>query len=127
MRRAITLILALTVVCLSLGAWLDLLQRSTATRYIQSFEQVRSQVKAGQMEPAAALQSELTALWQHDAKWLNCLISHHHTRAVNTALLKLSTAMEMNWPTESLQALDEVYDALGDIESSDFLALDNLL
>ena len=127
MRRALTLIVILTVLSVGPGVWLDVLQRNTARQYKRSFEEVRQAVIAGFPQQARQEQTYLHALWQRDALWLNCLISHHHTRAVNTALLKLDTALEMNWNQEALQALDELYDALGDIESSDFMSLENVL
>lgn len=36
MRRAITLIVVLTVMCLGLGLWLDLTQRHTAREYLDA-------------------------------------------------------------------------------------------
>ena len=123
MRRAVVLIITLTV--LSVG--LDLSQRNTARGYMDSFGVVREALEQGNLDMAAREQAYLHARWQHDAKWLNCLISHHHTRAVNTAMLELSTALEQRWQDEALRALDRVMDALGDVASSDFAALENIL
>ena len=69
----------------------------------------------------------LHAQWQHDAVWLNYLISHHHTRAVSTAMVELSTALERQWDTETFQALDALEDALRDVEQSDFPYWENIL
>ena len=106
MRRAVTLIVVLTALCLGLGLWLDLESR---------------------MEAAAHEQAYLHARWQYDAGWLNFLIGHHHTRAVTSAMLHLSTALEQRWQDESLRALDEAVDALSEVESSDFATLENIL
>lgn len=127
MRRALTLILVLLVLSLLPALWLDIRQRDTARSYMDGYEQVRRLLLAEDRQEAEAEAACLHALWQRDEKWLNCLISHHHTRAVNTALLKLSTAMAQSWPDECLQALDEVQDALSDIAGSDLLTLENLL
>ena len=127
MRRAIVLIVTLTVLSVGLSVWLDLSQRDTARGYMDSFGVVREALEQGNMDAAAREQAYLHACWQHDAKWLNCLISHHHTRAVNTAMLELATALEQNWQDEALRALDRVMDALGDVASSDFASLENIL
>lgn len=55
------------------------------------------------------------------------LIGHHHTRAVTSAMLHLSTALEQRWRDETLRALDEVVNALSEVESSDFATLENIL
>ena len=44
MRRAITLIVVLTVMCLGLGLWLDLTQRHTAREYLDALDVVRTEV-----------------------------------------------------------------------------------
>ena len=40
MRRAVTLIVVLTVLCLGLGLWLDLTQRHTAREYLDALDVV---------------------------------------------------------------------------------------
>ena len=45
MRRAITLIVVLTVMCLGLGLWLDLTQRHTAREYLDALDVVRREVQ----------------------------------------------------------------------------------
>lgn len=127
MRRALTLIAVLLVLSLLPALWLDIRQRDTAQSYMAAYEQVRRLLLAEKTEEAQAEAAYLHALWQKDETWLNCLISHHHTRAVNTALLKLSTAMAQSWPEECLQAIDEVQDALSDIAGSDLMSVGNLL
>lgn len=127
MRRAMTLIVVLLVLSLLPALWLDIRQRDTAQSYMAAYEQVRRLLLAEKPQEAEDEASYLHALWQRDETWLNCLISHHHTRAVNTALLKLSTAMAQGWQEECLQAIDEVQDALSDIAGSDLMSVENLL
>ena len=96
----------------------------------QAKHQPSNQHKGGQRDSQCALHHfrflllirliYLHAQWQHDAVWLNYLISHHHTRAVSTAMVELSTALERQWDTETFQALDALEDALRDVEQSDF-------
>ena len=93
MRRAVTLIVVLTVLCLGLGLWLDLTQRHTAREYLDALDVVRTEVLENRMDSAAHEQAYLHARWQYDAGWLNFLIGHHHTRAVTSAMLHLSTAL----------------------------------
>ena len=127
MRRAVTLIVVLTALCLGLGLWLDLTQRHTAREYLDALDVIRTEVLESCMEAAAHEQAYLHARWQYDAGWLNFLIGHHHTRAVTSAMLHLSTALEQRWQDESLRALDEAVDALSEVESSDFATLENIL
>lgn len=50
-----------------------------------------------------------------------------NTRAVSTAMVELSTALERQWDTETFQALDALEDALRDVEQSDFPYWENIL
>lgn len=127
MKRALTLILVLTLVSFGLGVWLDVSQRHTARTYLDGYALVRELLIKGEVEQAAWEQAYLHARWQHDETWLNCLISHHHTRAVNSAMRALATALEQRWTDESLRALDLVMDALSDIETGDSAAFENIL
>ena len=127
MRRAIVLIVTLTALSIGLGLWLDLTQSHTAREYLEALDGMREAIDAGRLEEAAQEQAYLHAQWEHDADWLNFLIGHHHTRAVTSAMLQLSTALEQRWRDESLRALDGVMDALSEVESSDFATLENIL
>ena len=123
----IAAVVVLTVMCLGLGLWLDLTQRHTAREYLDALDVVRREVLENRMDSAAHEQAYLHARWQYDAGWLNFLIGHHHTRAVTSAMLHLSTALEQRWRDETLRALDEVVNALSEVESSDFATLENIL
>lgn len=127
MRRALILIIGLTVLTFGLGICTDLHQRAAADRYIGMLHQVRSAVMERRMDDARREQAYVYALWQQDARWLNFLISHHHTRAVNTALLHMTTALEMGWKQDALVALDDAYDALIDVRDGEFATLWNIL
>lgn len=127
MRRALILIIGLTVLTFGLGIWTDLRQRDTADRYIGMLEEVRADVLAMRMNEALREQAYVYALWQQDSAWLNCLISHHHTRAVNSAMLHLGTALEMEWQQEALIALDEAYGALVEVRDGEFAKVRNIL
>jgi len=127
MKRAVILIVVLSISAIGLGLWMDLTQRSIARDYLQETEQMRRQLLYGDMEVLRNGQSHLQDRWRKDSRWLNCLIDHHHTRAVSAALLKLSTALEQGWQGEAFQALDLLRDAFTEIGESDFPRLDNVL
>lgn len=127
MRRAVILIITLTLFTFGCGLWLDHLQQQTALGYLDGLDAVRALVLQGRMDEAACEQSYLHALWQHDSKWMNCLIDHHHTRDVEGALLKLSTAFEQSWPAQALLAIDEAADALDEVARSDQPYWENIL
>ena len=118
MRRALILICTLTLFCFGTGTWMDRLQCRTAESYLSRLAEVRSLILDSQMEEAAQKQSFVHALWQHDEQWMNCLISHHHTRAVSEAMLHLATALEMRWTLEALEAVDDAWAALEEISES---------
>lgn len=115
MRRALILIISLTVFCLGCGLWLDAHQTSAARGYLRRTEEIRQQVLSGRFSQALAQQREVHALWIGDSRWLKCLISHQYIRAVDAALLRLATALEQGWREEALMALDEVFGALTDV------------
>ncbi|MDD3334023.1 MAG: DUF4363 family protein [Eubacteriales bacterium] len=127
MRRAVLLIVILTVVSVGLGLWMDFSQRDVAREYLDGAAQIRSLLLEAQWEKATYEQAYQYARWQGDAKWLNCFLSHHHTRAVSTAMVELGSALEYGWEDEALRALDQLEDALGDVESSDFPHWENIL
>ena len=127
MQRALTLIIVLSLLCFGCGIRLDRLQRDTAQAYLEELAGIRTAVQAGEMEDARMQEALLHARWQHDSSWLNCMISHHHTRNVSSALLHLATALEMGWPARTLYALDEVVDAMKDIRDADFCRWENIL
>ena len=127
MRRAITLIVVLTVLCVGLGLWMDLSQRRVAAGYLEGTERIRELLREGKTDEAMAEQAYLHACWEHDARWLNCFVSHHHTRAVALSMVQLATALEHGYQAETWQALDELEDALRDVEGSDFPYPENIL
>lgn len=127
MRRAVILIVVLMPLSLGLGLWTDISQQRVAREYLSGSTFIRALLMENNIEQAQAEQAYLHAKWQQDAKWLNCIISHHHTRAVTTALIQLATALDEGWEQEQLKALDQLEDALRDVEQSDFPYLENIL
>lgn len=127
MRRALTLVILLGFLTFGCGLWLDHLQTKTASRYLVGIEEIRQAIKDERMEDARREQAYWHALWQHDSEWLNCLISHHHTRDVSAGLTELATALEMDWQTESLQAVDTTITALQEVANSDRPLWQNIL
>lgn len=127
MRRALILIITLSLFTFGCGWRLDKLQHDTAMRYLHSLSGVRQSVLDGRMSDARSEQAWLHALWQRDAHWLNCLIDHHHTRDVDGAMLRLSTALQQENRLVSLLLLDETMDALAEVAERDMAALENIL
>ena len=99
MRRSVILITVILTLCVSLGVWMDVSQQRVAREYLDSVRLIRDLADGGQQEQACDEQRYLHAQWQHDAVWLNYLISHHHTRAVSAAMVELATALERRWDT----------------------------
>ena len=127
MRRALILICTLTALMLAVGITCDRTQTATGEAYLERLPEVRNALYLEDFDRAYELSAYLHACWQGDERWLNCLISHHHTRAVNTALMKLATAIELTDRDEALRALDETEDALTDVSRSDAALFENIL
>lgn len=127
MRRATILTLALALALVGGAVVCDNAQRSTAIAYRKQAFGLREMVDRGEMDKALTEQAYLHALWQHEEKWLNCIISHSHTRDVSASLTRLSTALENRWRDEALRELDALDEALGEIELSDWPMLENIL
>lgn len=127
MRRAVWLIVTLTLLGVGCGIWADITQRDTARGYLAGMEAVREAVLAGDMQSALSEQRYWHALWQHDEEWLNYLASHRQTRAISLAMAKLATALEQSWRDEALRALDEAVDAFEDVERGEMMSWENVL
>ncbi len=125
MKRAIVLISVITVVCLAGSLAVDLYEARTAQSYLEELPPLRQAILKGDMEDAYARESLLYARWQHDVTILKIFISHHHTRLVSTALLQLSTAVEMGWQNDALKAADLLQDALEHVLEGDFYKWEN--
>lgn len=127
MRRAICLIIVLTALGVGCGLWADSAQRGKAREYLGGIEVMREALLNDDMDGAAREQAYWHALWQHDEKRLNYILSHELTRDAAGALMKLSTALAEGGRFEALQALDEVEDAFMRMESGDSPTLENIL
>lgn len=127
MKRALILILSLSVLTLGCGLWLDKLQQKTAAEYLDELYLIREQITAGDMSSAAQAQARLHARWDRDAHWLNFLLDHHHTRDVESALRHLSTTLEEQERLHALLAMDELIDALEEVAQRDMAIIENIL
>ncbi len=127
MRRAVILILTMTLLGISTGLWMENSLRDTCWRYMGQAASVRQLVEERRLSEALEEQALLFAAWQGDVQRLNALVSHHHTRAVDEALLTLTTALEHGWQDEALLALDAVQFALNDLETDMTLRWENVL
>ena len=127
MKRALILIIVLSIGTFGCGIWLDRLQTRTALKYLDGVETIRQSIWDNRMDDARREQAYWHAMWQHDSGWLNCLISHHHTRNVNAGMMAMATALEGGWQTESLEAVDETAVALLEIACSDLALWENIL
>lgn len=127
MRRAIILIITLSLFSFGSGFYLDHLRHQTGLAYIQDVESLRHLLIAGRWQDAQSHEAFLTVRWQRDAHWLKCLISHQHIREIDSALLHLSTALSHRWLDEALPALDEAYSSFLEISDSHLPTLPNIL
>jgi len=124
-KRAIILIAVLTVICLSVSIAVDLYEARTAESYLQALRELREVILAGDMAEARAMGSRMSEQWRHDSARLNFFISHHRTRLVTTAMLQLTTALEMEWRDDALKAVDLIQDALDHVHDGDFYRWEN--
>lgn len=127
MKRALILIITLSLLSFGAGGWLDHLQQSTAMRYLDGFYHIRQLIMDEDWESAASEQAYLHALWQHDAHWLNYLLDHHHTRDVEAALGHLATSLQEKNRMQALLAMDEVIDALEEVAQRDMAIWENIM
>ena len=127
MRRALILILTLSLLTFGGGLWLDHLQQKTALAYLDQLALIRQLIMDDDMEAAISGQTELHAAWQKDAHWLNALLDHHHTRDVESALRHLSTSLQEKDRMQSLLAMDEVIDAFEEVAQRDMAAWENIM
>jgi hypothetical protein len=125
MKRAVILISVLTAICVTGSVAVDLYEARTAQSYLDELPPLRMAILNGDMTDARDRESLMYARWQHDAAVLNIFISHHHTRLVSTALLQLSTAVEMGWQEEALKTVDLLQDALEHVLEGDFYKWEN--
>ena len=127
MRRALALIVVLGLLSFGSGWYLDRVRMQTAQQYMQALTQVRSSILDNRWQDALTLSRELYALWQRDERWLKCLISHHHTREVQAALIRLDTGLVQHWADEALPAVDDAYLSLMEISTGHLPVLENLI
>lgn len=127
MRRALSLVISLSVLSFGFGFWMDARQHRTAQAYLTDLEEVRQLLIAERWQEAQQAERLLFAHWQQDEGWLNLLISHHHTREVSGALLQLSTAIAHRWMDEALPAVDAAHEALREISTGYLPIVENVI
>ena len=127
MRRALILIISLSLLSFGCGFWLDHLRFRTADEYLQQAEAIRLLAQKERWQEALKQERLVCAHWEQDERWLKCLIEHHHSRAVDAAFLQLDTALVNQWMDEALPALDELHMALTEIREDHLPALNHIL
>ena len=127
MRRALSLVISLSLIAFGCGFWADEHQHRTAEEYLTDLEEVRQLLIGERWQEAREAERLLFARWQQDERWLNLLISHHHTREVSGALLQLSTAIAHRWMDEALPAVDAAHEALQEISTGQLLTVENVI
>ncbi len=127
MQRAVILILVMALIGIGAGVWMESSLRSTCQQYLDEAQAVRQLVEVEAWPEALQRQAYLYASWQGEAQRLNGLVSHHHTREVDEALLCLTTALEEGWRKEALLALDGLCFSLDDLITDMSLRWENVL
>ena len=127
MQRAVILLVVMTLLGVGLGLWMETGLSTVCQRYLVQAEAVRRLVETNEMGEALEEERFLYASWQGESRKLNALVSHHHTRAVDEALLQLDTALHNGWREEVLLALDALRFSLMDLETDMTLRWENVL
>ena len=127
MKRAVTLVIALLVLCVGVSLWCDGRQLAAADAYIDALPPLRQAVEQGESESARERSETLAARWRGDKGWLDGLVSHEYTRAVDSALARLDTALQNGWRRDALRALDDLNDAFHSLSEAAAPTLPNLI
>jgi len=126
-KRSVILILVMTLLGTGVGLWMESSLRETCQWYIERAMGLRQLVEAGSLQEALQEQTYLYARWQGEAQKLNAMVSHHHTRAVDEAMMRLATALKMGWQIEALLSLDALQFSLVDLETDMTLRWENVM
>ena len=127
MKRALILMISLTLLTFGTAWGLDTLQQRTALAYLDGLHALRQTIRSGRMDDALLEQAYLHALWQHDAHWMNALMDHCNIRDVDGAMQRLSTALEEHNRLASLLLLDEVIDLLEEVSLHNRYLWENIM
>ena len=127
MKRSVILILVMTLLGTGVGLWMENSLRETCQWYLGQAMALRQMVEADALQDALLEQAYLYARWQGEAQKLNAMVSHHHTRAVDEAMLKLATTLEMGWQLEAMLSLDALQFSLEELEADMTLRWENVL
>ena len=127
MQRALILITVTVLLGTAAGLWMENSLGEICEEYLRAAEGVRQLVLADDLSAALQEEAYLHARWQGQVNKLQALVSHHHTRAVEEALLTLATSLEEGWRKEALLSLDALSEALRDLEADMRLGWENVL
>lgn len=127
MRRALMLVIVIFIVLITAAVLTDGLQVRAGERAGEKSERLRRAAWAEDYTGGRRVLEELQREWERGEEWLNCLISHHHTRAVSAALRKLDSALLLQEQAHVLEALDELDTALDEVRTADAPLLPNIL
>ncbi len=127
MKRAVTLVIALLALCVGISLWCDGRQLAAADAYLDALPPLRQAEERGDSAGARERSEALSARWRQDEGWLDGLVSHEYTRAVDSAMLRLNTALENGWRRDALHALDDLNDAFGSLSEAAAPTLSNLI
>ncbi|MBR4069103.1 MAG: DUF4363 family protein [Clostridia bacterium] len=127
MQRALILLTVTVLLGAAAGLWMETSLGGICDDYRSGAEEVRRLVLAGDLSAALQEQAYLHARWQGEVGRLQAMVSHHHTRAVEGALLTLATSLEEGWRRDALLSLDALSEALRDLEDDMRLRWENVL
>ena len=127
MKRAVILIVVMTLLGAGTGIWMERSLQETCGWYLAQEEALRRLVEGDALADALQKQRYVHGRWQEESRKLNAMVSHHHTRSVDDALLSLTTALEHGWQKDALHSLDALHDSLMDLEMDMTLRWENVL
>lgn len=127
MKRALILIITLSIATFGVSAWVDALQIRAAEGYLEQLHALRQRILT--LKPADALDdhARLHERWQKDAHWLNCLSDHFYTRDADSIFRRLKTALEQNDRLEALLTLDDLIDEMEEVAQKDRKMWENII
>ena len=111
----------LFVLVISLFSW------RISDDYQMRVRQIEQAVREEDWEQAHALYEQMNLHWEHVRPTLQLWINHRDTDDINQTLLDLGVVLEARLATESLQALEALYEHASHLYHRDALTLSNLL
>ncbi len=127
MKRALTLVIVIFAALIAAAVLTDGMQQRAGERAAEKSERLRRAVWAEDYAEGRKVLDALLQQWEAGESWLNCLISHHHTRAVSAALRRLDSSLRLQEQADVMEALDELDTALDEVRTADAPLLANIL